>query len=678
MNVTVSRNVSSLEMILEWAQLANIIGDINLNWTDKVNGMFGAANILDFDVDILEPSCIFPWGFLENFVAQLFLPLLLWFMSIMGYFGSAILFNLEAKKRIKLEGQLRDITAVFITISDNEDDLKRKWDTTFAKFLASVDITYVTIAKYCFDVFRCQNIAGVSVLRAAPSVECGAYQYHVIRVIAALSIVVYVVGYLAFITWKLRQLRKQRTFGIHENIVCYGFLYEKFEMDYWYTPVVILIRKLLFVVVLVYVDDPVFQAGILAVLISASLIFHVYTTPYVDTLMDILFGFFLFALMFEALGGLMFHSEKFPDSDRLVLEWIVLTALFLLSIVFLIVFVMELLNKYCARLLKAIHRRFAREQKKRLRGMPPPKNRFKMFVSFVARVSHAEDKEISFAMLDTFSPILLYRRMTTRPGFINEWDKLTKMMDRFMSEQSDVSYLSINPVAKFWRKMVTCFPVLVDFLAAADEEMRQHFEAFATSLFRDFYLTNKVVPLPLKKILNWRDHASISRWLATAPPDDRKFFVEYVVQMFRTVGDNEAADALESMYLNEGFDPRLEKRYFLKQVSEKGYEILQHFFNGSQPFAHSAAERGIDPIPFVIHSLSFSESDRAPISNSFAGANLFVLRAYIDSDFQISEEVPISGWEENEASSSFQCHGTAIESPFENGCDGPTDLHYER
>lgn len=128
---------------------------------------------------------------------------------------------------------------------------------------------------------------------------------------------------LSFTSWKLYDFRKHRSFANPQNLRRYDFLYQSYEIDYWCTPIVILARKILFVSVLVFVNNPAIQTGTLFVIINASLIFHALATPYVDKLMDVLLGFSLITLLFEALGGLMFYSKNLPDSDRHILEWII-------------------------------------------------------------------------------------------------------------------------------------------------------------------------------------------------------------------------------------------------------------------------------------------------------------------------------------------------------------------
>lgn len=291
----------------------------------------------------------------------------------------------------------------------------------------------------------------------------------------------------------------------------------------------------------------------------------------------------------------MFYSENLPDANRQILQWIILITLFVLIIVFVVIFGMEMSAKYHIRFLKSEHRKFAREKygsrdQKAIRrfNIQSP---LKTAATLAAFGSHQEDKSISFELLYTFQPGFVSEAVRKRPEFITDWDRLTNMLKDYMSDQSETSYLSMDPMAKFWRKLVDRFPELVDFLAVADDETRDEFNRFATKLYRNFYLTNKVMPLPLMDILNWRDYAPMAQWLAIAPSEDRKFFVDFVSEMFRTNGNTEAADMLECKAEHGGEDPELENRQASGWKMKKKKRILQSLSSGAHPFHHSAAER---------------------------------------------------------------------------------------
>lgn len=96
LNIVVSKNFETFDMVLAFAQLGNIIGDVDLNWPSKLVRVFDVTNILDFDVDVLEPTCFFKdWGFAQNLYVQLSLPLLMGLMASSGFLISWIMMQIS-------------------------------------------------------------------------------------------------------------------------------------------------------------------------------------------------------------------------------------------------------------------------------------------------------------------------------------------------------------------------------------------------------------------------------------------------------------------------------------------------------------------------------------------------------------------------------------------------------
>lgn len=216
-------------------------------------------------------------------------------------------------------------------------------------------MTYITIAKYCFDVFKCENIGGVSVLRTDPSIECNTRQHSLLIAFGIVGTLSYSVGYLCFVSWKLWRINLTRSFQDLRNLRRYGFLYRTFELDYFWSPIVVLARRLLFVMILVFINNPGFQAGSMVIIVTGSLMLHIYTAPYVDTYLDVLFSFLLIALMFEAFSGVLFYSSNLPNQNRIILEWIVLGALFMLVLIFIVIFSLEIVRIFQLKFLKGMH-----------------------------------------------------------------------------------------------------------------------------------------------------------------------------------------------------------------------------------------------------------------------------------------------------------------------------------
>lgn len=542
LNVTISKNLASLEMILSWAQLANVIGDVDLRWPPILEVVFGVADLMDFDVDIIQPTCFkATWTYEENFFVQLCLPFIMGSIALMGYIIARAL-KTVSKNPETLQFRILQHFSYLQRVPRDQAELNAKWDMTVAAFLSSVEVTYITITKYCFDAYKCEDIHGISVLSAAPDIECETKKHDIIRGLGAVGILGYVIGYPVFVCWRLYSLKRGQAFADPVNLRRYGFLYRRFELDYFWTGLVVLIRRMFFVLVLISSNNAAFQAGILSAIIIMSLMIHVYTAPYVDTYLDWLFSVLLISLLMECFGGLMFYAENLPDVNRMVLEWFVLSGLMLLIIMFALTFSREMMQKYEILSLRRLHcrailnRPFLHDDGED--GLKQLKT---------------HESEVSWELLYTFDPHFLYGALKNADAdMMSRWDKLSDMLKDYMADQSETSYLSLKPVASFWRKLVERFPELIDFLAVADESTREDFKSFVTKLYKDFYLKKKLERLPIFRVLNWRDRAPMAQWLAMAQEEDLVFFRQLMVDLYKSAQCEEVAHLIESKVREQG------------------------------------------------------------------------------------------------------------------------------
>lgn len=132
------------------------------------------------------------------------------------------------------------------------------------------------------------------------------------------------------------------------------------------------------------------------------------------------------------------------------------------------------------------------------------------------------------------------------------------------------------------------FPEIVDYLAVVDDKTRDQFRNFVNNLYKDFYLTNKVVSLPLMKVLNWRDRAPMAHWLTTASQSDREFFLKTLSKMFRSSGQETTANILDAKMEHGGTDPDLESRLQDAKINGKRKATLGRITSGSSPLDHPA------------------------------------------------------------------------------------------
>ncbi|CAD7705209.1 unnamed protein product [Ostreobium quekettii] len=367
------------------------------------------------------------------------------------------------------------------------------------------------------DVLNCDNIAGVVVMSADVSIECVSTEYKALRVFSVVGLLIYTFAYMAFVVLMMFSLFRRQAFSDPSNIRRFGFLYTKVELDYLWMEVISLAVRITFVAVSVFIGDTLSAAASLAVVTMLWLLLHVYSAPYIQSELDVLQSFLVVSLLALAFGGLMFFNPKLGAGKRRVLEKGILAVLALMWVSFCALFVKEIVGK-----VQILEPRTGPW----LRGAGVP---------------------ISTELYDTFKAGFIYRALKNADAeLLMDWEELSQMLADWMSNDSFTSYLSLEVVARFWRKLVGGFPEIVDFLAIADEESLTHFREFIEVLYKDFYVKKHVQSRSLHGHLNWKDRGPMALWLAMAPIQDRAFFAGFMTEAFKRVHGAQAEASLKA------------------------------------------------------------------------------------------------------------------------------------
>lgn len=79
---------------------------------------------------------------------------------------------------------------------------------------------------------KCDTIAGISVLRSSPDVECSSSSYRTLKVLASCGFIIYTVGYIMFTSYTLIRLHYTRMYPNKRSILRFGYLYQRFELGF--------------------------------------------------------------------------------------------------------------------------------------------------------------------------------------------------------------------------------------------------------------------------------------------------------------------------------------------------------------------------------------------------------------------------------------------------------------
>lgn len=90
-----------------------------------------------------------------------------------------------------------------------------------------------------------------------------------------------------------------------------------------------------------------------------------------------------------------------------------------------------------------------------------------------------------------------------------------------MHPTSEVSYLSLKKVGRFWRYLLQNFPETIDFLASVEQQQRDHFNGFVESLYESFFDSGDEFRVQLFGVIKVRVPPSLllcDRALLATPP----------------------------------------------------------------------------------------------------------------------------------------------------------------
>eukprot|EP00803_Ostreobium_quekettii_P004912 evm.model.scf_108.21 EVM.evm.TU.scf_108.21 scf_108:145033-148780(-) len=316
----------------------------------------------------------------------------------------------------------------------------------------------------------------------------------------------------------------------------------RFKQGYFWTGLVVLGRRILFVLVLVFMRNAAFQSATLAAITICSLMLHVYTAPYIDTYLDWFSNVLWVSLLLQCFGGMMFYAMNLPKVNRDILEVFSLAGFVLLAIGFIVALGWEIRNKVLIMRLGHLHWQAVVHRDSSWRHETGSCGKG-------CRERRKRPDEISKELLHTFDARFVYNSLKdSNEDTLMKWDILSDMLEDYVADDSDTSYLSASPVATFWRNLVKRFPEIIDLLVVADEGTRNDFKDFITRLYKDFFLEKReVTNVPIFRVLNWRDRAPVAQWLAMAEEKDRVFFREILTDLYEANSPKIAAAMAEKI-----------------------------------------------------------------------------------------------------------------------------------
>eukprot|EP01025_Chloroclados_australasicus_P059138 TRINITY_DN7465_c1_g1_i4.p1 TRINITY_DN7465_c1_g1~~TRINITY_DN7465_c1_g1_i4.p1 ORF type:complete len:580 (-),score=42.66 TRINITY_DN7465_c1_g1_i4:339-2078(-) len=387
-------------------------------------------------------------------------------------------------------------------------------------------------------------------MKTSVDIQCDSETYQTIRILGYIGIVFYVILFPIFAFVTLQYLKRQKAFHYKVQLERFGWLYHRYEVEWYWYEMSQIGHRLIFVLILVFIDSPSMQSSLATLVTTGLLMLHIYSRPYIDVVLDILHTFLQVALMLVILSGLVFYNPEVQETDRTVMEYFILITLGLFGLIFLGFLVRNLFEKM-------VHL-YASWRIKRVIG----------------KVSEdLGEMDNVRELLHTFElRFLIPWVRSANEEELAQLNTLAMELAEYVSNESDTSYLSLTKTGRWWRFLSQRFPEVIDFLAVVDDDTRAHFIKFVEVLYQYFFRhkgSNNIY-----EMITWEDRAAVAQWLALASDESRQLYNNVVKTSFRYAkGEKVATDHFMRVLTYGRMSTMQPAQTYQKVESAKGREM---------------------------------------------------------------------------------------------------------
>eukprot|EP00873_Tetraselmis_striata_P002301 jgi/Tetstr1/422565/TSEL_013373.t1 len=337
----------AVDLMLLFFQNASTISAYSLDWAKfLVTGPFWALAIVNFDVDFFKPDCLntenrSTWSFGHSLVLQLGLPLIVGLFCCLLYGASLLAIPVcerreqrrrasaaaelnaawadaeedGAKKRKGVQGMAGSVGHAALRgvgVATSRAELAELFDDCISAFTSFLNVVYHTMTAKCLETFMCNTLPyGRKYMISAPPIPCWDTWHIGYAVISVLFLVIYTVGiplgFMGILTYgKVHNLLRNERFMRR-----FGWLYLRYERQWYWWEFSILMRRGLLVFTLVLAQRLPSLQIILGICICVTAVtMHFYARPFISQSLDTLEQSSLVSLVGLLCTGILFQDSS--------------------------------------------------------------------------------------------------------------------------------------------------------------------------------------------------------------------------------------------------------------------------------------------------------------------------------------------------------------------------------
>eukprot|EP00003_Mantamonas_plastica_P005457 TRINITY_DN1438_c0_g2_i1.p1 TRINITY_DN1438_c0_g2~~TRINITY_DN1438_c0_g2_i1.p1 ORF type:complete len:2790 (-),score=923.47 TRINITY_DN1438_c0_g2_i1:15-8384(-) len=346
-----SKNATILKILLNYLQVIAFVGDLSVRWPRAIVEMFQMMRLSLFSLNLHPVDCSIGPTYYERFVTYMVFP----FLAFIGPFVWFCIYYLyrryirppitdawkERRKSKQTYGQGEEEKPWLMT-PENIKELQRQCKTQYGlTVLIATFLAHPIITKNSFQMFNCVDFDGFKFVAEDLSVSCDTAEHQFWTAMAVIMVCLYCTGVPVLAVVLLYRNRHQlHTKKVQDR---YRFLYDGYKTTRFYWEAVVMIRKVLIVMVIVfYREKPLTQLYSSLWVIFAALIAHLFARPFATHLTSRLEMFSLITTVVTLMTGLLYYSDELAESEEEGVNGFLIT----LNVVMLLTFLGLLLHGF--------------------------------------------------------------------------------------------------------------------------------------------------------------------------------------------------------------------------------------------------------------------------------------------------------------------------------------------
>ncbi|KAJ6226090.1 g protein-coupled receptor-related [Anaeramoeba flamelloides] len=330
---------ASFAIAFSFFQVLSVMGSLKLNWPSKITNAFHFLSIFNFNLDILATECSFTVTFYQKWVFIMLSPFTFLVLMIIIYFVAIGHSKLVCKFGAKFIDKfpnfcsqpnyknrlfaplywLRYQFSRVFTHGFSEEDRKELFNNLINSYSCLLTFIYLYVSMKVLQMFQCTKGESSEgdvqyFLTENSEVLCYDSSWYKLLPWVIFFGIIYIIGIPALLLYMLNYYAKNVEDKLFDARL--GLLCARYSKEWYYWELVIMTRKLIFIIFECFLNyNPFLQTGLCSLLLLISLLLQLYTQPFLAKRHNTLEFTLLIISQVILLSGMIFVSEDFSEEN---------------------------------------------------------------------------------------------------------------------------------------------------------------------------------------------------------------------------------------------------------------------------------------------------------------------------------------------------------------------------